>query len=227
MDARFGTAVAIFCIVASVASAAPVTEKVERFELDWTAQRVRYYGEAKVSAEDGAGAYDVAAKRARAEGGVYARNAAASAGGALGDGAKIAAASSSTGTTYYGDGSVRVYLEAPLADAFAKADAVSADAKANHTGIVLQLSGNTTPTGTYVLVDESGRELYAAGHLGGRWLKRPSGSELAPYVGDRAATVAAQVLAPGRLRIARADWDKELSQLLPLLNAGAVALVLP
>ncbi len=227
MDAHFGSAVAIFCIVASVANAAPVTEKVERFELDWTTQRVRYYGEAKVSAEDGASGFDVAAKRARAEGGVYARDAAASAGGALGDGAKMAAASSSTGTTYYGDGSVRVYLEAPLAEAFARADALAVSADATHTGVVFQLSGKTTPTGTYVLVDESGRELYAAGHLGGRWLRRPSGAELAPYVGDRAATVAAQVLAPGRLRIARTDWDKGLSQLLPLLDAGAVALALP
>jgi hypothetical protein len=105
-----------------------------------------------------------------------------------------------------------------------------------HTGIVLKTAKAMKPSARYQVVDESGETLFDVHEMAeeayrkglmGRWLKRPSSSELTESVGKNPAIVAAEPLGDGKLRVARVAWEQVVDGHRALLVNGTIAVVLP
>lgn len=226
--------------------AAPVVEKVDRLEVNWSALKVRYYGEATPAEMASEPDLKNAERKARSEGQSYAAQALKELGAPdLADQAAKAAqeasgAATSYNTTYFGDGSVRVYLEGSLPQARGsvvpfqgKTDGAAAT---TYTGIVLKLDKAAKPRASYQVVDENGGVLFAAAdmsesayrkNLMGRWFRRPSTSELTSAVGANPLVVEAAVQADGRFVVSKASWQQAAEANKPLLVNGQIALTLP
>jgi hypothetical protein len=162
--------------------AAPLIESEGRLEVNWGAQKVRFYGEAKANDSDGGEALRMAEKKAWQDGLNYVADAArdlnVSVNEALAanpetlashakEAAKqVAQSTYSTSTTYFQDGTVRVHLENSLAKAvdvtgirFKQKEAATTS-MTHYTGLVLKLDRAVRPRAAFTVVDEAGGVLY-------------------------------------------------------------------
>lgn len=233
-----------FFLAASLGLATPalaiaVVATSDRVEIDYSAQKLRFYGEATVKPEEGPDAMKAAEKRARLEGLDYLAKSGEKA--LPFKPAELRASTASYVTNYYADGTVRVYLETSLADvaprdmAFAQKEKVDATAAGN-SGVVFVVDKKAKPAALYQIVDEAGTVLFeakdmaeAAFHQGlmGRWLQRPSEHDLSAAVGAKPAHLALVTVSPGKFLASRAAWDEVMKDSRPLLVNGQVALLVP
>lgn len=226
-------------ILSAPALGVAVIEKNDRFEIDYSAQRVRYYGEAVVQQADGDAAMKAAERRARLEGLEYFASSSAKVLPFKAEGVKDN--TTSFVTNYYGDGSVRVYLETSLTSVAPKdisfAQKGLADASAVPTsGIVFAVDKKAKPAAVYQVVDESGAVLFEARDMAeaafrerlmGKWLERPGEKDLAAAVGAHPTRIALKAISPGKFQAARSEWEALIKEGRPHLVNGRVALVLP
>ena len=222
------------------ARANAVVDKGGRVEVDYSAQKIRFYGEATVKAEDGADGMKAAEKRARVDGMDYLTGS---------EGSKLLpfkptdlrTGTNSYVTNYYADGTVRVYLETSLSEVapkdlgFASKEKVDASASSS-SGVVFSVDKKAKPAPIYQIVDESGAVLFQAKDMAeaayreglmGRWLQRPSEKDLAAAVGIKPARLALVSVAPGQFQVSRAVWDEVMKESRPHLVNGRVALLIP
>jgi hypothetical protein len=240
-----------------LAGAAPVVETVDRLEINWSTLRIRFYGEASSSASQGEELKSAEKKAwqdglAYIQGAVRDLNVSVNERGEASDeqitadakeAAKaIAKSTSSYSTTYFANGTVRVLLENQLPKALSMAGIrfrqrePATHGALEHTGIVLKTAKAMKPSARYLVVDENGETLFDVHEMAeeayrkslmGRWLKRPSSSELAETVGKNPAVVAAEPIADGKLRVARSAWEQAVDGHRALLVNGTIAVVLP
>lgn len=230
---------ASFSLVATPAFPVAVVEKAERVEVDYSAQKIRFYGESAVKPEDGADAIKAAERRARLEGLDYLAT--------KGDkvlpfkAAAVRANNNSYVTNYYADGTVRVYLESSMAGlaakdlTFTQKDKVDTSASST-SGVIFTVDKKAKPAAVYQIVDESGAILFEAKDVAeaafqqglmGRWLQRPGDKDLAAVVGAKPARLSLVSIGPGKFQANRAAWDETMKESRPHLVNGEVALVVP
>jgi len=244
-----------FISVTSAAYAAPVIESNDRLEVNWSALRLRYYGEAS----PGSGSEDLksAEKKAWRDGLNYANDVIRNLNIAanehfsqttekLAEDAKLAAHQVSTGTssvstTYFADGTVRVNLESSLPKAL-ESSAIHFRQKeapeptmTEHTGIILAPDHPVKPRPNYQVVDEEGKILFDVRDMAqasynrrlmGRWYRKPSPAEISEAVGKNPLTIPVQVK-DGKFLVQREIWDKATEGHKSLLVSGIIAIALP
>jgi hypothetical protein len=237
------------------ANAAPIIEKSERMEINWSTMRLRFYGEAKAG-----GGSDLRAveKQAWTDGLAYVNDAVRDLNIAANDNAnanperltaeakkaatQVSTSTSSYNTTYYGDGTVRVFLENGLPKAFVtsgirfRQKESPAASMIQYTGVVIKAAKAIRPRPTYQVVDEAGGILFDVSdmaeeafhrNLMGRWFKNPAESEVVGAVGSNPIYLEADVGSDGRLIINKATWDEKTAGHRALLVSGSIALAVP
>ena len=241
--------------MASAALGSAVVESNDRLEINWTTLRLRYYGEATInsSSDD----LKAAEKRAGRDGLNYANDAVrnmniaanepyAASPEKLAEDARQAAhqvsvGTSSYSTTYFADGTVRVYLESPLGKAL-ESSAIHFRQKeapeqtmTQYTGIVLSVDHLVKPRATYQVVDQEGNILFDAKDMAqasfnkrlmGRWVRRPTAVELADAVGKNPLQIPVLVK-DGKFLVRRDIWEKATEGHRSLLVSGIIAIALP
>lgn len=234
------------------AFAQPVVETYDRFELNWSTMRIRFYGEAAVGS--GERAFDTAEKTATEDGLHY----------ALGNLVKVrqkkgvdtitidASDASKTAvdltkqayivnTTYFDNSRIRVDLEGQMSKAFEFAATQDAfrleepEAKpTDATAIVVLVKDAEVPQLTQAIVASSGETLYSAGSVSrsafrknmlGRWFYQNS-IELKNFSGKSPLVLEAQV-AEGNLVVSKDQWNEAMQQHARLIEEAKVAFVLP
>jgi len=241
--------------MASAAQGAAVIESSDRLEINWTTLRLRYYGEATISSSSDD--LKAAEKRAWREGLSYANDAVrnmniaanepfASTPEKLAEDARQAAhqvsiGTSSYSTTYFADGTVRVYLESPLGKAL-ESSAIHFRQKeapeqtmTQFTGIVLSADHVVKPRAAYQVIDEEGKILFDAKDMAqasfnkrlmGRWIRRPTAMELADAVGKNPLQIPVS-MKDGKFLVQRDIWEKAIEGHRSLLVSGIIAIALP
>ncbi len=239
--------------LAGAAHAAPVIESNARLEINWSTLRMRYYGEAVSGSED----LKSAEKKAWRDGLNYANDVVRNLNIAanepfssnpekLAEDAKIAShqvsvGTSSFSTTYFADGTVRVYLESPLPKAlesslihFRQKEAPE-PTMTEHTGIVLAPDQAVKPRPNYQITDEDGKILFDVRDMAqasynrrlmGRWYRKPNSSELTDAVGKNPLNIPVRVT-DGKFLVQREIWEKAIEGHKSLLVSGIIAIALP
>jgi hypothetical protein len=219
--------------------ASAVVETADRVEVDYSKQRVRFYGESNLKPEDGEDAAKAAERRARNEGFEHFQAASAKILPFKTEGLRNKA--TSYVTNYYADGAVRVYLETSLTDVapkdlgFARQDLADTSALTS-SGVVFSLDKKAQPSALYQIVDEAGTVLFEAKDMSqaafqqvlmGKWLQKPADRDLAAVVGPKPVRLALASAGPGKVQVSRAAWDDAMKDGRPLLVNGRVALLVP
>jgi hypothetical protein len=246
-----------FIFLSNFANGAQMVEHLDRMEINWSTQKIRFYGESGVS-ENALKGVDGAEKRAWADGLTYIENSIHDLSVADFEGlssntekvtaeARIAAKNVtksvySLNTIFFGNGAVRVYLESSLPKAlatsmirFRQKEAASAQLLLK-TGLVLKLNGRAQPKPRYRVVDEVGLPLFEAGdmaedafgrNLMGRWFEAPADAESAEFVGKSPITIEASLNQDGSIVVPREVWTANLDGHQSLLVNGLIAIVVP
>jgi hypothetical protein len=236
---------------------AQMVERRDRTEINWSTQKIRFYGESGVR-ENALKGVEGAEKRAWADGLTYIENtihdlSVADFEGLSSNTEKISAEARiaaknvtksvySLNTIFFGNGAVRVYLESSLPKAlatsmirFRQKEAASAQLL-QRTGLVLKLNGRTQPRPRYRVVDEAGMPLFEARdmaedafgrNLMGRWFEAPADAESAEFVGKSPITIDASVNHDGSIVVPREVWTTNLDGHQSLLVNGLIAIVVP
>jgi hypothetical protein len=256
---RRGVGAALFAFAtfqsAGFAYGSPVVDKSERMEVNWSTMRIRFFGQAKI---DGDEDYKTVEKQAWAEGLSYVSDAVRDLNFSVQDAAagdtekltedarkaatQVSTSTSSYNTTYYGDGTVRVFLENSLSKAFVTTGLRFRQKEAltpsmiQYTGVVIKTSKAIKPRPTYQVIDEKGNVLFDVSdmaeeayrkNLMGRWFKNPGASEVTKAVGSNPIYLEASAQDDGRLVVQRAQWDEKTAGHRALLVNGNIALALP
>ncbi len=243
--------------LSNFAISAQMVDHIDRMEINWSTQKIRFFGESNAS-ENAIKGVDGAEKRAWAEGLSYIENtvhdlSVSDFEGLSSNTEKISAEARaaaknvtksvySLNTIFFGNGSVRVYLESSLPKAlatsmirFRQKEAASAQLL-HRTGLVLKLNGRTQPKPRYRVVDESGIPLFEARdmaedafgrNLMGRWFEAPADAESAEFVGKSPITIDASVNHEGSIVVPREIWTSSLDGHQSLLVNGLIAIVVP
>lgn len=242
---RFYFAGLAFLTLASLElSAQPVVETFDRFEMNWSTMRLRYFGESSK-----AKTLDAAEKEATDEGLLYALASVPkirSEKGAPSDNASdiasaISKQSYAYNTIYFSDGKVRVELDSSLALAldpgrrpYAPKSAESADQAANGTSVVLEVIGLQGPALIKEIHTHSGELAYSSQDvspeayrktLTGRWFYKDS-PELRNFAGAEPMQIKAS-FQNGKLVVDQAAWEAARLNAPKSLADGRVAFVLP
>ncbi len=227
----------------AIVTAAPVIESFDRFELNWTSMKIRFYGESTVASSNKG--YSEAEKAAIEDGILYAltslTNVRAEKG--LGQGYKnlpndFTKQSYLFNTSYYADGRVRTEMESSLVKAldlggqnYLAEDQQSQPTDA--TAVLVNVRGLKGPrmlSGIYStdgeLLHDSGGVMKASYRKNalGKWFYRNSG-ELKAFSGANASTIEGQY-SGGRLLVNKADWDNVKKTHQKLLEESKVAFIL-
>jgi hypothetical protein len=213
--------------------AASYVEKEGRYEINWSTGKVRFYGVAKLGAEDAN--FRTAEQQAWANGLKLAeKNVPALLGSRLGKVSqtnpeklsKLATATVSVGTTYFGDQRVKVVLEAPvtkITPQLVQQKAGHVALPANDSFVMIRLPKQAAPVAFVQIVDDAGREMLAASDVASaveqgaglsRWFKKEAtfeGTEKPSQVTE----IKGEIKSPGVIKIAAASWRPEY--------AGAIA----
>ncbi|MDQ3234834.1 MAG: hypothetical protein M3Q07_23765 [Pseudobdellovibrionaceae bacterium] len=230
----------------SVGHAQPVTEQIDRFELNYSTMRIRFYGEAsvdfsqkgfegaeKIATEDGLGYVLTALAKIRTQKG-------------LSEGASAALASELTktayvyNTTYFTDGRVRVELDSSLPRALdlGVSEFAGEDPKAaasDGSAVVVQISGLKTPFLQTEIRSTDGELLYSPKDVAksaykkqmtGRWFFKNSG-ELKSYVGAKPVEIDAVAEGDKTLIVTKDSWTKLQAEHPRLLEEAKLAFVIP
>ena len=240
-------------LMAVPASAAELVEQFDRFEINWSTLRLRYYGEAGgMSQASPPQSFRELEQGAWQEGLTYAsrnlpdfyqqrihgnRQQAAAAAD------RVTRSTYSYNTIYFADGSVRVMLEnllpRTLGDAGANFSrtATPATDHLDRTGVIVRVKGASKPSAIYQLVGEGdGRVLFSIKdvaeeafrqNLMGRWFRQDAKSQqLREVVGEGAIELAATFVDNGIFAVNPDEWQAAVSGYEELLQASRVALIL-
>jgi len=198
--------------VESSALCGSLTEKFDRYEIDWSNLTIRYYGVSSIS-ENGNDFKSIEVE-ARKDAARYAYASMKEmlpqkhpdlSTEAVKEEARAAAErlvgnSNSYNTTYFADGTVQVAFENSLIAAVGSVELPASSSGIPHsglenseyTGVVFEVAGKMLPTATYKVVGGAGTVLFSAGdvskssfesNLMGRWFQRASDEELNKIVG--------------------------------------------
>jgi hypothetical protein len=247
----------IFYSETDEAVAAQVVEHLDRMEINWSTQKIRFYGESGPG-ENTLKGVDGAEKRAWSDGLTYiegsvhdysvsvfeglSSNTEKVSADARAAAKNITKSVYSYNTLYFSDGTVRVYLESSLPKAmttslirFRQKEAASAQIM-QRTGVVIRLNSKVSPRPRYQVLDETGVPLFEAKdmaeegfarNLMGRWYEAPADAEAADFVGKNPVYIDASVDPRGNLVVARDLWKGSLDGHKALLVNGLIAIVLP
>lgn len=235
----------ISVMLGTALQAQPVSETIDRVELNWSAMRIRFYGEA-TSNPNGMN-FDLAEKAATEEGLLYALQSIPRVRGEKGLGgaadpqiaAELTRQTYVINTTYFADGRVRVDLEGNLpkalegsASSFEKDEPQAAPSSAS--SIVLNISDLNKPLLSPEIVSSSGEVLFSSKNvarsayrknMSGRWYYQKS-IELKNYVG--AEPIALEARTQGDKLVIDADqWQKVATDHPRLIEEGRLAFALP
>ncbi|WP_141736581.1 hypothetical protein [Oligoflexus tunisiensis] len=229
----------------SVGQAQPVTEQIDRFELNYSTMRIRFYGEATVDfAEKG---FEGAEKVAVEDGLMYVLSALSKARAqkGLNEEASAALASELTrsayvyNTTYFTDGRVRVELDSSLSRAmdFGVSEFASEEPKSEPSegsAIVVQISGLKVPLLQTEIRSTDGELLFSPKdvarsaykkQLAGRWFFKNSG-ELKSYAGPKPIEINAVAEGDKTLIVTKDSWSKLKADHPRLLEEAKLAFVI-
>ena len=225
-------------------SAQPVVETFDRFEMNWSTMRLRYFGESSK-----AKTLDAAEKEATDEGLLYALSSVPkirSEKGAPSDNANdiasaISKQSYAYNTIYFSGGKVRVELDSSLALAldpgrrpYVPRSVDSTDSSANGTSVVLEVSGLGGPTLIKEIYTNDGEMAYSSQDISpeayrktltGRWFYKNS-PELKNFAGADPIRIKA-TFQNGMLVVDQAAWETARLNAPKSLADGRVAFVLP
>jgi len=228
-------------------SAQPVVESFDRFEMNWSNMRLRYFGESTANKN-----LDVAEKEATDQGLLYALANVPKIRGEKGvsvDNAEnIAHAVSKQSyvfnTVYFSNGKVRVELESSLALALdpgrkpyvSRPEETMAEGEAapSGSGVVIEVKGLKTPQLVSEIHDNTGELVYSSQDVSpdaykkqliGRWFYKNS-SELRGFAGGEPLKVEAD-FRDGKLVVDKEAWNQVRRSTSKLLGEGRVAFVLP
>lgn len=239
---------ALYLLVGSLGalelSAQPVVESFDRFEMNWSTMRMRYFGESAPGKN-----LDIAEKEATDQGLLYALANVPKVRGEKGvsveNAENIAHAVSKQSyvfnTIYFSNGKVRVELESSLALALdpgrkpyvSRASEADAEGSAG-SGVVIEVKGVKTPLLVGEIHDSSGDLVYSSQdvspdayrkQLVGRWFYQNS-SELKSFAGAEPLRVEAEYR-DGKFIVDKNAWNEVRKTTPKLLNEGRVAFVLP
>lgn len=241
-----------FWSMAMPVQAAEFVEQFDRFEINWSNLRLRYYGEASgLSSEAGRKSYRDLERGAWQEGLSYAARSlpalykdriAANEAEAIAAAERLTRSTYSYNTIYFADGSVRVLLENVLPRTidlkgigFRQQSEPSIDHLA-HTGVVFRIRGMSNPLATYKIVDQDHAVLFEPSdvaeeafrrNLMGRWFSvNASGTALREGVGSQPIEMNATYLGDGRIEVSAADWREKVVGYEDLLKASRIALII-
>lgn len=225
------------------ASAQPVIENFDRFEMNWSNMRIRYYGESPSDPKQGG--YEPAEKDAVSKGLLYAlttvpkiREEKGLKADVPGVAENVTKLSYVFNTVYFSDGRVRTELNSSLAAALdfgmTKFAAESPTAPASEaSGIVLELGATKSPFVVQEIKTKAGDSAYAASdiakdaykkQLTGRWFYANS-PELRDFVGANPIKIAAEVQ-NGHIVVDKEEWNRARVSNERLLQEAKVAYVL-
>lgn len=234
---------AVLILSTQTLSAQPVVETFDRFEMNWSTMRLRYFGESAVGKT-----LDVAEKEATDQGLLYALanvpKIRSEKGVSVDNAGDIANAVSKQSwaynTVYFSDGKVRVELESSLALALdpgrhpynPKANE-SSEGGGSASSVVVEVAGLSSPTLINEIVDNSGEVAYSSSDvspeayrksLTGRWFY-PNTPELKSFVGREPVRVKG-TYANGRVVVDKAAWVSARQNASKSLSDGRVAFVI-
>jgi|GEM_PF-2292461 len=227
------------------AQALPVTEQIDRFELNWSTMRIRFYGEAtvdfsqrgfegaeKVATDDGLMYVLSALSKIRTQKGLTDNNAASIAN-------ELTTQVFVYNTIYYTDGRVRVELDISLPKAFDIgfnefiADEPKAESSSGSAVVVL-ISGLKTALVQMEIRDTDGVLLYSPKdiaksafkkQMAGRWFFKNS-SELKSYIGANPVEIEAVAEGDKTLIVTKSSWSKLKAEHPRLLEEAKLAFVI-
>ena len=239
---------ALYFVAASLGamelSAQPVVESFDRFEMNWSTMRLRYFGESAPGKN-----LDLAEKEATDQGLLYALTNLPKVRGEKGvsveNAENIAHAVSKQSfvfnTVYFSSGKVRVELESSLALALdpGRKPYVSKAAEANAdnsggSGVVIEVKGLNSPQVVSEIHDSAGDLIYSSQDVNpdtykkqliGRWFYKNS-SELKGFAGAEPLKIDAE-FREGKLVVDKEAWNQVRKSTSKLLGEGKVAFVLP
>jgi len=220
----------------NASNAANFLERDGAYEINWSTGKVRFYGVAQsAKSEDSMRA---AEQRAWADGLQLAeRNLPSVLSNRLGHGHKIASeklsklaqATVSVSTTYFGDSRVKVILEAPLEKILPQLVVASDQNISNikSAGVVIQLPQGAKPSAIVRIVDENGRELANSAALAGagapvvKWYKTAAPTTRAAS-GEDLPLISGVSKERGVIQIASSTWNSGFQA---ALASGTAAIV--
>jgi len=205
-------------------TAANLIERDGRYEVNWTTGKVRFYGVGKIA--EGDENLRAAEQRAWGDGlraaemhlpkvmsgrlGVVDRTSADKL-------SKLAAATVSGSTTYFGDNRVKVLLEAPLQKVTPQLTSSASTAASNEAtaeSLVIKLPKGTKPAAFVRVVDENGKELVNGNHMantvnnGGamtKWFKSKIDGD-AGLATNNSAVISGNSNERGVIRVNGSEW---------------------
>ncbi|MGE0171835.1 MAG: hypothetical protein AB7T49_03585 [Oligoflexales bacterium] len=214
-----------------------LVQKNDRIEIDWSNQRVRYFGQA--SSEN----FREAELAAWQEGATYLNTALPKREekDLLSDvpPKRIAQSSYSYDTTYFGDGTVKVYLESKMASLFHQDIAqlrpmTEADSKAKNSALIVRVGTKATPSALFKIVSGTGQTLYSVENvtkdgfqknLMGRWFEATGGKSYTDFAGENPVQVDATVSEPGVFVVSESMWNEAMTENPGLLAQAKVAIL--
>lgn len=226
------------------ALAQPVIENFDRFEMNWSNMRVRYYGESP--SDPNKGGYELAEKEAVNKGLMYAlttvpkmREGKGLKADAPGIPETVTKLSYVYNTVYFSDGRVRTELNSSLAAALDPGHSKFAGDTPNAaapeaSSIILEVSSAKSPfvvqeiktsTGDLAYSSESVAKDAYKKQLTGRWFYANS-PELREFSGSKPLKIAAEVH-NGQIVVDKDEWAKLRATNERLLQEAKVAYVLP
>ncbi len=234
----------------SLSFAQPVLESYERFELNWSAMRVRFFGESQVGG--GESGFDVAEKIAIDDGLKYALGQVGKMRQKVGVGSEEDDQTSQVAheltkqayvvnTSYYADGRVRVDLEGQMSKVFETnaskggfklGDPTSEPTEA--TAVVLEIKSATSPQLVPEIVSSTGETLYSVGNVArssfrknmlGRWFYQNS-VELKNFRGKSPLVLEAELGPEGRVTVSKEQWKQLESEHPRLFEDAKIAFVI-
>ena len=228
------------------AEAQPVTETVDRFELNYSTMRIRFYGEAtadfsqkgfegaeKTATDDGLLYALTSLGKVRSQKGLKTDNPTAIAG-------ELTKQAFVANTIYFTDGKVRVELESSLQKALDSgiSDFNGEEPKAtasDATAVQIQIDGLKAPLLHAEIRSPEGDVLYSSKDVSksaykkqmvGRWFFKNS-SELRSWVGPKPLVIEATAEAGKAVIVTKEAWDKIKADHPRLLEEARLAFVLP
>jgi hypothetical protein len=206
-----------------------IVERIGRFEIDWTAGKVQYYGTALIKSDNQEN-WRPTEQQAWSDGLKYIeqkfpelmkdtfkdQRAA---------GLNVLSSTSSVSTIYFGDRRIKVVLETPLnaivsslakSDGDVQADLVKNLPKAGSGSLEVVVKGTMRPSSILDIVDESGQTLMSSQVMKSglavtgavnRWQRVDASG--AKSEASKGARLEADVVAPRTLRVKSVDWKPE------------------